>query len=127
MRGEVRVVDASVVAALLFGEPGAGAAARSLRRMTLAAPALLRYEVGSVCRKKIDRHPGQEGPLRRALGLLHRLDLREFDVSIDEVVALARETGLTVHDAAYLWLAEELGVPLVTLDGRLRRVLRRRR
>ena len=37
------------------------------------------------------------------------------------VLALARDSGLTTYDAAYLQLALELGVPLTTLDTRLGR------
>ena len=29
------------------------------------------------------------------------------------------ETGLTTYDASYLWLANDLGIELVTLDRRL--------
>jgi len=32
---------------------------------------------------------------------------------------LALETGLTVYDASYLWLARRLGAELVTLDKAL--------
>jgi predicted nucleic acid-binding protein len=39
-----------------------------------------------------------------------------------EVVELAEKSHLTVYDAAYLWLAQESGVELVTLDKTLARV-----
>lgn len=41
----VNVVDASAVAALLFGEPEAAAVAERLRGCDLAAPALLPFEI----------------------------------------------------------------------------------
>jgi predicted nucleic acid-binding protein len=44
-----------------------------------------------------------------------------LDVPMPEVVALARATGLTACDAAYLWLARALGAERVTLDGDLAR------
>lgn len=44
-------------------------------------------------------------------------DLQPFD----EVLPLARETGLSPYDAGYLELAGRFGVPLATLDKGLRR------
>jgi predicted nucleic acid-binding protein len=44
---------------------------------------------------------------------------------ITSVVALAREQGLSVYDASYLDLAMREGLPLATLDDRLRDAARR--
>ncbi|MGH9875766.1 MAG: type II toxin-antitoxin system VapC family toxin [Pyrinomonadaceae bacterium] len=57
----VKVVDASAIAALLFGEPEAPTIAAQLRNTKLAAPTLLPFEVASVCLKKLHRHPDQAG------------------------------------------------------------------
>ena len=38
-----------------------------------------------------------------------------------EVLALAMARDLTAYDASYLWLAQRLGLPLVTLDQELAR------
>ena len=40
-------------------------------------------------------------------------------VSLEEIPLLCERFGLTVHSAAYLWLALALRAPLVTLDARL--------
>ena len=48
----VKVVDASALAALLFDEPEAGAIADRLEDANLVAPALLGFEIASVCLKK---------------------------------------------------------------------------
>ncbi len=40
-------------------------------------------------------------------------------LQVREVVRLGLATGLTAYDAAYLWLARALGMPLVTLDKTL--------
>jgi len=54
-----------------------------------------------------------------ALGLLPGLGIKEIQVPPEDLVEVARRTGLTAYDAAYLWLARELGAALVTLDDRL--------
>lgn len=121
------VVDASALAALLFAEPTADEIAARLGDRELLAPALLPYEVASVCLKKIERHPSQREALREALALLPLLDVRKVDVPPDEIVAFAEGEGLTAYDAAYLWLARTLGCELVTLDGALDAAARRGR
>ena len=115
------VVDASAVAALVFGEPEGTAVAARLEGHPVAAPTLLAYEIGSVCLKKVRRHPRRRRALLSALAMATRMAVEEVDVPMAEVVDLARATGLTVYDAAYLWLARALDVELVTLDERLRR------
>ena len=117
-----RVVDASAVAALLFDEPAAEEVEARLRGMRLLAPHLLPYEVASVCIKKSARRPADRERLQRAIARLDRLGIRPRRVSAASMTALAAETRLSAYDAAYLWLALESGVPLVTLDGRLAEV-----
>lgn len=117
--GSVRVVDASALAAVLFAEPDGDEVADRLDTSTLVAPSLVRYELASVYVKKVERHPEQRSALLDALRLFPRLAVEEVQVPPPEAGEVARETGLTAYDAAYLWLARHLEAPLVTLDGRL--------
>lgn len=114
-----KVVDASALAAALFGEPAGEKITRALGRGQVFAPTLLRYEIGSVCLKKIRRHPRRREDLLAGLELLPRLDIQEIEVPTVEATMLAERAELTVYDAAYLWLAREIGAELVTLDARL--------
>jgi predicted nucleic acid-binding protein len=117
----VKVVDASAIAALMFGEPEASEAAARLRGATLAAPALLPFEVASVCLKKLTRHPEQRELLFAAFRLFKRLEIAQHHVELQETVELAQQAGLSVYDASYLWLARHLRAELVTIDARLAR------
>ena len=78
----------------------------------------------SVCRKKATRHPGSRESLFAALDLLPDLQIQEIDVAPDVLAELALEADLSVHDAAYLFLALGEEAELVTLDRRLERVWR---
>lgn len=115
----VRVVDASAVAAVLFDEPEAADVEARVGEARLIAPSLLPYELASVCRKKCVRRPREREGLRNALARLHLLGVQSKPVAANSMFALALETDLSVYDAAYLWLALELGAPLVTLDSKL--------
>lgn len=116
-----KVVDASALAALLFGEPEAEAIAGRLDGARLAAPNLLAFELANVCMVKCRRHPDQREALLAGLKLRGRLGVEEIAIDHDAVVELALETGLTAYDASYLWLARQFGADLVTLDKALDR------
>jgi predicted nucleic acid-binding protein len=113
------VVDASALAALLFGEPEAEEVVARLGERDLLAPTLLPYEVGSVGLKKLNRYRSQRAAIRQGMELFTRLGVRQIEVPVVAVVELAELKGLTVYDAAYLWLARVLGCELVTLDRAL--------
>ena len=115
----VKVVDASALAALLFGEKEAEAVAASLEGARLTAPALLGFELANVCLTKMRRHPAQRDALRAAFRLADRLAVETVAVDHGAALDLAEATGLTAYDASYLWLARALGGELVTLDKKL--------
>ena len=115
----VKVVDASAVGAMLFGEPDGPQIAARLRESRLVAPALLHFEVASICVKKLKRHPGQRDALLEGMRFLGRLAIERLEVNMSAVVGLAETSQLTAYDASYLWLARELHAELVTLDRTL--------
>jgi predicted nucleic acid-binding protein len=114
-----KVVDASAVAAILFAEPEGEAVAARIDGDRLFAPALLPFEIATVCIKKMRRHPSLRQPILARLSLLSRFPIETRDIDCDSVVRLADETMLSAYDASYLWLARTLGAELVTLDRRL--------
>jgi predicted nucleic acid-binding protein len=115
----VKVVDASALAALVFGEPEAEGIAQRLEGARLVAPALLEFELANVCLSKMRREPAKRDSLRAAFRLADRLTIDTVAVDHASALDLAEATGLTAYDASYLWLARELGAELVTLDRKL--------
>jgi predicted nucleic acid-binding protein len=116
---DVKVVDASALAALIFAEPEAKNIATRLESARLAAPSLLDFELANVCLTKIRRQPGDRDALRAAFHLAHRLRVETVAVEHTAIVDLAEATGRTAYDASYLWLARALDAELVTLDRKL--------
>jgi predicted nucleic acid-binding protein len=118
---EVKVVDASAVAAVLFLEPEAGTVRPRIAGAKLVAPTILEYELVNVCLKKMRRHPDFRPQWQQAHRLRARLRIEHVEVDFGDLPELADGTGLTAYDASYLWLARQLGAELVTLDRRLAR------
>jgi len=115
----VRVVDASALGALLFGEPDGPAVADRLRHMDLIAPTLLAFEIASICLKKMRRYPDQRDRLLVAFETFETMEIGVVEVDHAETVMLAEQSGLSSYDACYLWLARRTGAELVTLDRQL--------
>lgn len=113
------VVDASALAAVLFGEPRSREVEERLRGAVMVAPTLLPYELGNTCLKKIAQDPDRRSQLLEALSYYSRMEIQEIDVPPLEVMPMAGATKLSFYDASYLWLSRSLGAPLVTLDRRL--------
>lgn len=114
-----KVADASVIAALVFGEPRAEEAMRLLRGSSLYEPVLLSFELMSVARRKILRHPDQAETIKRAFSMALALDIHWVETDFEAALRLALDTGLTTYDATYLSLARQIKVPLVTFDEQL--------
>src|SRR5271166_4371692 len=114
-----RVVDASAIAAVLFGEPGSGTLARHLAASFLIAPTLIDFELANVCLKKIRRQPDRREIIWSGYRLRDSIYVETVEVNHTEVLQVAERTGLTAYDASYFWLARQLGLELVSLDKKL--------
>jgi predicted nucleic acid-binding protein len=115
------VVDASVMAAVTFGEPDGGEWARRIEGAAVFAPRLLQYELASVARRKCRRHPQWAteivGALRMVLDPAQSITWLDPDPA--DVVLVATATCITTYDASYLCLAGLLDAELVTGDAAL--------
>ncbi|MBN2497216.1 MAG: type II toxin-antitoxin system VapC family toxin [Deltaproteobacteria bacterium] len=118
---KARVVDTSVLAALVFGEPRASEARDLLLKARLLAPRLLGYELAHVAVKKIAMRPESAELVLQSFSLAMRLEIQWVDVDLTEVVKLARREKLSAYDASYLYASRTLGVELVTFDEELQR------
>ena len=116
------VVDASAIAAMLFGEPDGDTIAAHLQGESLVAPQLIDYELAHTCEKKIRRQPRQQEEILAMLTALKSFGISRVTVPMTGVVSLALSTGLSTCDASYLWLATDRDIELVTLDHKLARV-----
>ena len=73
--------------------------------------------------KKIRKYPSKTNELITAFQLAGRLAIDTVAVKHVEVIDLAKRLQLTTYDASYLWLAQNAGASLVTLDRRLKKAV----
>jgi predicted nucleic acid-binding protein len=128
---ETFAVDASVGVKLFLEESGSEEAERLFALLgrdpphVIAVPDLFFIECANVFRSRVHRRLMTAEQARQAFAILRTLPLQT--VSSPEVTPaaldLALALGLSVYDGTYAALAERLGVPLVTADGRLARKL----
>lgn len=116
------VVDASLVVAALIDTGADGTWADAvLGSDALAAPHLLPVEVANVLRRAMlaGDVSADSASLAHADLLKLRVDLFVYEPFAERVWALRDSTS--AYDGWYVALAESLGAPLATLDGRLTR------
>ena len=114
------VLDASAAVAWAFDDedhPVAALAQKQLRDVEAHVPSLWWFELRNTLVVNERRKRIAEIETARFLKTLARLPIH-VDPAPDEatLLGLARKHKLTVYDAAYLELAQRLGLPLATLD-----------
>jgi predicted nucleic acid-binding protein len=117
----VIVLDASIVVDMLLRTAGAEHVDRRVWSGgdTLHAPALLDVEVAQVFRRIVSRGSMTANRGQAALVLLAGLPIERHahEPLLQRIWDL--RANLTAYDAAYVSLAEALGVPLLTRDSAL--------
>ena len=127
------VIDASVLLMRVFEDEEGHEPARALLRdysrgiVELLAPSLLLYVVTNGILQAVEgRRPGRGLSPKEAEELLRLLEgyrIPLFPVPSRRMLQLAHQHRRTAYDAAYLALAEQEGVPLLTGDTRLYRAV----
>ncbi|HEY4956341.1 MAG TPA: type II toxin-antitoxin system VapC family toxin [Caldimonas sp.] len=125
------VLDASTTAAWLLPDEASDssrAAYRRLRRgaLELHAPQLWLWECGNIIANGVKRRRIAPADALLTWSVLDavraRVELMSPEPSqVRAALVLAIDHGLSLYDAAYLWLALSLQLPLLTADVRLRR------
>lgn len=116
------VVDCSIIIRLLASKPGDELLRQRLAR-TVHAPTLIDAEVSSVVRGlSITAKPELQISAERALEMLADyagLRIARHPMQPLQARAFELRHNLTAYDAMYIALAESLGIPLLTDDGKL--------
>lgn len=118
------VIDASVVLAKLLPDEEQISKLEhyyiqfAANKLDFAAPVLLKFEVTNALRSSVLRKRVLEKAATRLLKEFLKLPIYYQDVSFKRALAIALERQISAYDAAYVSLAFDLKVPLVSLDKR---------
>lgn len=120
------VLDASVTAAWLLPDQASAHTQRLYARIRRdevepQAPNLWQWECGNLIASGVHQgripHGSVEGLWCVLEAIRHRVELHELAPAQHKAVLdVALDTGLSTYDAAYLWLAQSLRLPLATFD-----------
>jgi len=116
------IVDASVAAKLYFTEELSDEAESVIRQASqLIAPDLLYIEMASLAAKRVRRGTATLDVAALAMSLVH--DLLDEAVPVADLTQrafeLSAEHGISAYDGAYVALAEQRGLRVLTADFRL--------
>ena len=119
------VVDASVAVKWVVAEDGSEVAARLLDSRLLVAPELILPECANILWKKATRGELAHDEAALAADLLARMEVELVGhrPSMPAALSLALDLGHPAYDCAYLALAIERDLPMVTADRRLVRAV----
>ena len=117
------VVDTNIIGYLFLASNQALAVEKTLKKDSeWAAPILWRSEfrnvLASYLRKKLVTLQQAQQIINHALVLMRG---REYEVSSNEVLRLVSESKCSTYDCVFIAVANDLNVPLVTLDKQLLR------
>ncbi len=117
------VVDTNVIGYLYLTSKWSEQAELALLKDPLwAAPLLWRSELRNVLALYIRRRmlglEASQGIMEEATSLMLG---REYEVASAHVLSLAAASGCSAYDCEFVALAQDLGVPLVTVDRRILR------
>jgi len=125
------VLDASTTAAWLLPDEASEASRAAYRRvrrgaLELHAPQLWLWECGNIIANGVKRRRVSPEDALLTWSVLDavrvRVELTAPEPSqVRAALVLAIDHGLSLYDAAYLWLALSLRLPLLTADSKLRR------
>jgi predicted nucleic acid-binding protein len=115
------VVDASVSAKWVVAEAHSDAAARLLLWDSLHAPEHWRAEAANALWAKVHRGDLAAKDATERLAILIRAPIVGTRIAalLPSAFAIALDHAVTVHDALYMALAGERGIPFVTADEKL--------
>ena len=125
------VLDCSVTMAWYFKDESSSysrAVRKALSDLRAVVPGLWPLEVANILGLAERRKRSGEAETSKWLSLLHLLPIRVDDETParawSDILHVARSHHLTAYDAAYLELALRLGLPLASLDEKLKTAAR---
>ncbi len=119
------ILDASFLAAYLLPDEYNPEVNRYFDRyianeITFLAPVLLDYEILNIIRTAVVSNRLRLEHKDILVNLYQDLAIQTLPINYLEVLNVALIKKLSIYDASYLWLADKMDIPLLTLDAALK-------
>ena len=120
------MIDASAILAVLLNEKEKVSIVEKTKDTVLFAPGCIEYEIGNAI-SALNK--------RKLLGIpdgilvwheFCKIPLRQIIPTFSESILLAGSESIYAYDAYYLSCAEQLKLPLLTLDGTMKAIAKKR-
>jgi predicted nucleic acid-binding protein len=121
------IVDSSTIVALVLPEEHSNWALNKLSKYeNFHIPEFAYYEVANAIKSKTPTRLGTqeaEKIFADAIKVMDQFGVHSFGEVVIDALNLALELNIAVYDAAFLCLADKLGINLITLDLKLEKKL----
>ena len=120
------VVDASAILAVLLNEPERKAIVEATMGHSLVAPSCIEHEIGNALSALLKRGCVD---IPQAILVYHefcKIPVRQIEAAIPSAILVAGEERVYAYDAYYICCAEQLRLPILTLDSKLAVVAEKR-
>jgi len=115
------LIDASALLPVLIDEPVKSLIIKQTRNCSLVAPSILPYEIGNALARLKMRHILTDKKAISAFSEFKKIPLRLVDTDIANSLLIACKYSIYAYDAYYLEIANRLNLPLLTLDGPMKK------
>lgn len=115
------VIDASVLLAVIVGEPERDRIVDLTSGHNLVGPGSIPWEIGNAFSSMLKQHRVDLDEVRQGLSIFQSIPIRYLEVDLQNALSIAHSTNIYAYDAYFLDCATRLAAPLLTLDRPLRR------
>ena len=124
------IVDASFILDFLLPDEQSVYVIKTLEEykegtMSFIAPIILPFEVINGLKYAVESKRIKESIALELLEIFLKLDIGLLQINLKKTLLISLKKELSIYDASYLYLAENLNLPLLTLDKKLRKLASR--
>ena len=116
------LIDASALMPVLIDEPEKKRIVNATRDCELLAPSILPYEIGNALSRLKKRQILNEKQIIATYNDFKKIPLRLLEVDIENALKIACKYAIYAYDAYYLEMSYRLNLPLLTLDGAMKKI-----
>lgn len=116
------IADTNVFLAAVLNEPEKKRIIRLTSDLSVAAPEILPYEIGNALSAMVKRNRLSGAEALKAEKSAAKIAVRLIKVDVQASLQIAVEHNIYAYDSYFLHCAHNSGLPLLTLDQRMKQV-----